>query len=83
MASLAPADKELAARWMLPASTPAERSAMIAGMKAELPPEALLGLMAMLRPHLDARRLGQARPAQPASARPSAPENRTTEGEKP
>jgi iron-sulfur cluster repair protein YtfE (RIC family) len=54
MASLAPAEKELAARWMLPASTPAERSAMIGGMKAELPPEALLGLMAMLRPHLDA-----------------------------
>ena len=54
LASLGPADKELAARWMLPASTPAERSAMIGGMKAELPPEALLGLMTMLRPHLDA-----------------------------
>ena len=54
MASLGPADKELAARWMLPASTPTERAAMIGGMKAELPPEALLGLMAMLRPHLDA-----------------------------
>ena len=54
MANLGPADKELAARWMLPASTPTERAAMIGGMKAELPPEALLGLMAMLRPHLDA-----------------------------
>jgi hypothetical protein len=39
---------------MLPASTPAERAAMIAGMKAEVPPEALVGLLAMLRPHLDA-----------------------------
>ena len=54
LASLGPADKELAARWMLPASTPAERAAMIGGMKAELAPEALLGLMTMLRPHLDA-----------------------------
>ena len=36
MASVGPADKELAARWMLPASTPAERAAMIAGMKAEV-----------------------------------------------
>ena len=53
LASLAPAEKELAARWMLPASTPAERAAMLAGMKHELPPEALVGLMAMLRPHLD------------------------------
>jgi len=54
LASLCPADKELAARWMLPASTPAERAVMIGGMKAELGPEALLGLMTMLRPHLDA-----------------------------
>ena len=54
LASLSPRDKELAARWMLPASTPAERAAMIAGVKAEVPPEALVGLLAMLRPHLDA-----------------------------
>jgi hypothetical protein len=54
VASLSPADKELSARWMIPASTPTERAAMIAGVKAEAPPEALVGLMAMLRPHLDA-----------------------------
>ena len=54
LASVGPVDKELAARWMVPASTPAERATMIAGMKAEVGPEALLGLMAMLRPHLDA-----------------------------
>ena len=53
LASLSPAEKELSARWMIPASTPTERAAMIAGVKAELPPEALLGLMTMLRPHLD------------------------------
>jgi hypothetical protein len=54
LASLGSADKELAMRWMVPASTPAERAAMIGGVKAELAPEALLGLMTMLRPHLDA-----------------------------
>ena len=53
LAGLSPAEKELSARWMIPASTPTERAAMIAGVKAEVPPEALLGLMTMLRPHLD------------------------------
>ena len=53
VASLSPADTELSVRWMIPASTPAERAAMIADVKAEAPPEALLGIMAMLRPHLD------------------------------
>ena len=51
--SLSPAEKELSARWMLPAATPTERATMLGGMKAELPPEALVGVMAMLRPHLD------------------------------
>lgn len=54
LASIAPARKELGARWMVPASTPAERATMIAALKAQVGPEALLGLMAMLRPHLDA-----------------------------
>ena len=60
LASIGPADKELAARWMLPASTPAERAAMIGGMKAELAPEALLGLMSDAAPAPRRRRLGQA-----------------------
>jgi len=55
MASLSPEDKLQAMRWILPASSPNERAAMVGAMKAELPPEALLGVMAMLRPHLDAR----------------------------
>jgi hypothetical protein len=54
VASLSPAEMELASRWMLTASTPAERATMVAGMKAQVPPEALVGLLAMLRPHLDA-----------------------------
>ena len=54
LASVGPADMELGTRWMVSASTPAERATMIAGMKTQVGPEALLGLMAMLRPHLDA-----------------------------
>ena len=34
LASISPAGKELAARWMVPASTPAERATMIAGITA-------------------------------------------------
>ncbi len=54
MASQRPEDKLRTARWMIPAATPSERAGMIAGMKAELPPEALLGVITLLRPHLDA-----------------------------
>ena len=53
MASLTPQDKLRAMRWMMPASTPTERAGMALGMKAEMPPEALLGVMTMLRPLLD------------------------------
>lgn len=55
MASLSPEEKLRVLRWMVPASTPFERSMMAAGLRAELPPESLLGVMASLRPHLDAR----------------------------
>jgi len=55
MASLSPEEKLGTLRWMLPASTPFERAMMADGLRAELPPEALLGVMAMLKPHLDAR----------------------------
>ena len=53
-ASLAPGEAWWAARWMVPASTPAERALIMGGMKAAMPPEALLSIAAMLRPHLDA-----------------------------
>jgi len=52
MAAIDPREHLLVARWMLPALTPAERSAVVGGMKAEAPPEAFLGLMAQVRPHL-------------------------------
>jgi hypothetical protein len=52
MSAIDPREHLLVARWMLPALTPAERCAVVGGMKAEAPPEAFLGLMAQVRPHL-------------------------------
>jgi iron-sulfur cluster repair protein YtfE (RIC family) len=52
MASIDPREHLLVARWMLPALTPGERKAVVGGMKADAPPEAFLGLMAHVRPHL-------------------------------
>ncbi len=54
MASIAPQEQLEAARWMLPACTPAERAGMIAAARVQMPPEALLGVLATVRPHLDA-----------------------------
>ena len=53
MASIAPQEHLLVARWMLPASTPAERALVAGAAKAQMPPEALLGVMSVVRPHLD------------------------------
>jgi hemerythrin-like domain-containing protein len=52
MAAIDPREHLLVARWMLPALTPAERKAVVGGMQAETPPEAFLGLLAQVRPHL-------------------------------
>ena len=52
MASIDPREHLLVARWMLPAMTPAERQAVVGGMRADTPPEAFLGLMTHIRPHL-------------------------------
>jgi hypothetical protein len=59
MASIDPREHLLVGRWMLPALTPAERKAVVGGMKAEAPPEAFLGLMAHIRPHLSLKSWGQ------------------------
>jgi Hemerythrin HHE cation binding domain len=53
MASIDPREHLTVARWMLPALTPAERAAVVGGMKAEASPEAFMGLLAHIRPHLD------------------------------
>jgi hypothetical protein len=55
MAGIAPQEHLLVARWMLPASTPAERALIAGAAKAQMPPEALLGVMSVVRPHLDDR----------------------------
>lgn len=53
MASIDPREHLTVARWMVPALTPAERAAVVGGMKAEASPEAFMGLLAHIRPHLD------------------------------
>jgi hypothetical protein len=55
MASIDPREHLQVVRWMLPALTPAERAAIVGGMQAETPPEAFLGLLAHIRPHLSDR----------------------------
>jgi hypothetical protein len=37
----------------VPASTPAQRARIVGAAKAEMPPEALLGVMSVVRPHID------------------------------
>ncbi len=53
LAAISPAEHVVVARWMIPASTPAERARIVAGAKAQMPPEALLGMLGVVRPHID------------------------------
>jgi hypothetical protein len=53
MASIEPRELLLVGRWMVPALNPAERAAVVGGIKAEAPPQAFQALMAHIRPHLD------------------------------
>lgn len=54
LATLAPQEHLLVARWMVPASTPAERAGLFNELKTQTPPEAFLGLLTHVQPHLDA-----------------------------
>lgn len=54
LASIGPQEMLLTCRWMVPALNPAERAAMLRGMQAAMPPEAFLGVLGHVRPHLDA-----------------------------
>lgn len=54
LATLAPQEHLVVARWMVPALTPAERAVMFGAMKTKAPPEALLGVLSHVQPHLDA-----------------------------
>jgi len=53
VASIDPRELLLVSRWMVPALNPAERAAVVGGMKADAPPEAFLAMLAQIRPHLD------------------------------
>lgn len=53
LASITPQEHLLVARWMVPALSPFERAMVVGGMKQQTPPEALLGVLAHVRPHLD------------------------------
>jgi len=55
VASIAPPEFMLVARWMVPALSPTERAMLLSGVQAHTPPEAFLGLLAGVRPYLDAR----------------------------
>lgn len=53
LASITPQKHLLIARWMVPALNPAERAGLFGEMKTQTPPEALLGVLEHVRPHLD------------------------------
>lgn len=53
LASLPLEEMLLVARWMVPASTPAERAAIVGGMKAGAPAPVFAQVVDAFRPHLD------------------------------
>lgn len=53
LATLAPEEHLFVARWMVPAISPTERAGVFGQMKLSAPPEAVLGVLAHVRPHLD------------------------------
>jgi hypothetical protein len=54
IATLPPEEHLLVARWMVPALSPAERAGLLGAMKPQMPPEAFLGVLAHVQPHVDA-----------------------------
>jgi hypothetical protein len=54
VASIPPGLRVQWMRWMVPAMAPAERAAMLARMKADIPAPAMAALVAAVRPHLAA-----------------------------
>jgi hypothetical protein len=45
----------LAMRWMLPHMNPAERAALLRGMRREAPPEVFAGVLGLVQPLLGGR----------------------------
>ena len=54
LAGIPPAKELLVARWMIPALNPMERAVILGHAKTLMPPEAFLGILAHLQPHMDA-----------------------------
>lgn len=55
LASIAPEQMALGMRWMLPHMNPAERAAMLRGMRREAPPEVFNGVLGLVQPLLGGR----------------------------
>lgn len=53
LAAIEPQELLLTLRWMIPALAPTERAEVLNGMKADMPPEAFLGVVDHIAPHLD------------------------------
>jgi hypothetical protein len=53
LAAIPPAKELQIVRWMIPACSPMERAAIVGHAKTQMPPEALLGVLAHVRPHID------------------------------
>lgn len=53
LAEIPPAKELVVTRWMIPASTPMERAMILGHAKTMAPPEAFLGLLEVVRPHMD------------------------------
>ena len=52
LASIAPRENLVVTRWMIPALDPTEAALVLNGAKASMPPEAFLGVVEHIRPHL-------------------------------
>jgi hypothetical protein len=52
VASITPQENLLVARWMIPALDPAAAAMVLNGAKASMPPEAFLGVVEHIRPHV-------------------------------
>lgn len=59
LASLPPSETLEVMRWMIPASSPAERAQILGGMKAGAPAAAVQAVLDAVRPHLDDSAWGQ------------------------
>ena len=55
VASIAPEEMLFTMRWMVPFMNPAERAAVLGGMRAQAPAEAFEAVLNAVRPHMDER----------------------------